>query len=171
MKHLVLVGMMGCGKSTVGKELQILSHRLFYDTDQFIENMEETSISEIFAAKGEAYFRQLERKVLYDLLPLSPSIIGTGGGIFANQELRERLLRDTRVYYLQTDPQILYSRVCRDDSRPLLTSQDMMETIERILQDREPFYRMAHVVVSTNNRSPADVSAQIWQHYQQEAAE
>lgn len=171
MKHLVLVGMMGSGKSTVGRELQILSHRVFYDTDQLIENMEEMPVAEIFGAKGEAYFRLVERKVIYDLLPLSSSIISTGGGTFMNQETRERLLRDARVYYLQTDASIIYSRVCSDDTRPLLTGIDMMETITRLLQDREPFYRLAHATVSTNNRRPSDIAAEIWRNYQQESVE
>ena len=127
-----LIGMMGCGKSTVAK---LLSDRLCFqllDTDSLIVNRENQSINEIFQNKGEGYFRHLESEILTEVLAVDNSVISTGGGI-VKSEANILLLKDKSiVFYLKADENILYERVKNNSERPLLNTEDMFLKIKTL---------------------------------------
>lgn len=165
VKHLVLVGMMGSGKTTVGKRLQERTGRVFYDTDAWVEREEKMPITEIFWAKGEAYFRRCESKAIDEVLALPASIIATGGGAFINRENREKLLEKAVVFYLKAEPRTLNIRVNGDDTRPLLAGVDGLAMLTEILMNREPFYALAHYVVKTDDQAVDGIADEILKHF------
>jgi shikimate kinase len=159
MTHLVLVGMMGAGKSTVGR---IVAHRLerpFLDSDQVIEERTGRTVREIFATAGEQAFRDLETAVLAEALASEePSVIAAAGGVVLSPQNRE-LLRagDARVVWLLADPSLLLDRVRSGMHRPLL-DDDPAATLQRMWDEREPLYReVADAIVSVDHRTVADV--------------
>jgi shikimate kinase len=164
MRHIVLVGMMGSGKTTVGRILQRRTQRVLYDTDKVVEEREGKTIPEIFATEGEIYFRKAEAAVIEELTSLPASIISTGGGAFLNPESRQRLLETGIVFYLKANAEILASRVRSGRGRPLLEQADeLVPTIRQMLVQREPVYEESHHVVLTDHRSLDGVVEQILQ--------
>ena len=145
-----LIGMMGCGKSTVAK---LLSDRLCFqllDTDSLIVNRENQSINEIFQNKGEGYFRHLESEILTEVLAVDNSVISTGGGI-VKSEANILLLKDKSiVFYLKADENVLYERVKNNRERPLLNTEDMFLKIKTLLLERNEKYKLAHYVIDAN---------------------
>lgn len=157
--HLVLVGMTGAGKSSVGRVLADRLGRTWVDTDQEIEKVTQKSIREIFLEVGETGFRNIESDVLESVLSaVTPIVISTGGGIILAERNR-LLLRDRarRVVWLMADPSILLDRLQLGMHRPLL-DEDPEGTLSRMWADRESLYReVADVIVSVDGRSVADV--------------
>ena len=154
-RPVVLVGMMGVGKSSVGRKLAGLLHMPFVDADEEIERAAQMSISEIFATYGEPYFRDGERRVIARLLdgPLAErrKIIATGGGAFVNAETRALILRDGIAVWLDSDVDTLVERVGRKDTRPLLRGGNPREIIARRKAEREGAYAQAPIhVMSTS---------------------
>ena len=154
-RPVVLVGMMGVGKSSVGRKLAGLLHMPFVDADEEIERAAQMSISEIFATYGEPYFRDGERRVIARLLdgPLAErrKIIATGGGAFVNAETRALILRDGIAVWLDSDVDTLVERVGRKDTRPLLRGGNPREIIARLKAEREGAYAQAPIhVMSTS---------------------
>jgi shikimate kinase len=152
MKHLVLIGMMGAGKSTVGNFLQKQTRRVLYDSDKLIEQREGMPISEIFGRKGENYFRKIEQEVLFELTALPASIISTGGGAFISPQVRQRLKTKGVVFYLKADPKTLVDRVKGGGGRPLLENadQDLLATLSSLLAARDPYYSKADHIIPTD---------------------
>ncbi len=144
-RPVVLVGMMGVGKSTVGRKLANLLHLPFHDADEAIEEAAQMSVSEIFEKFGEDYFRDGERRVIARLVGEGPSIIATGGGAFCNQETRELILDQAIAVWIDCETQTLVERVSRKDTRPLLRGGDPGEIITRLKAEREPFYAQAPI--------------------------
>jgi shikimate kinase len=146
-RSIVLVGMMGCGKSSVGKRLAQRLDMAFTDADTEIETAAAMTIPDIFAARGEAEFRDGEKRVIARLLGGSPLVLATGGGAFMNAQTREHI-RDRAVsVWLKAELDVLMRRVRKRANRPLLQTQDPEGTMRRLLDQREPVYALADVTV------------------------
>ncbi len=161
--NIVLIGFMGSGKTTVGKYLEEHYGYSFLDTDAYIEEKEGMSISDIFAVKGEEYFRTLETNVLQDFThTLHKTILSTGGGMPLRQENAELLRKIGQVFYLNASANSIYDRVKNDTSRPLLQVDDPYAKICEMLDTRNPIYSdVANVVINTDDRSVSDISREI----------
>jgi shikimate kinase len=146
-RPLVLVGLMGAGKSTVGKRLAARLHLPFVDADHEIEQAAGLSISEIFARFGEAEFRDGERRVIARLIDGRPKVIATGGGAFMQEETRALILERATAIWLDADLDVLADRVSRRDGRPLLKDRDPREVLAELAAVRNPIYALAPIHV------------------------
>jgi shikimate kinase len=147
-RSIVLVGMMGAGKSTIGRRLSARLRLPFLDADSEIELAHAgMTIPEIFAAHGEPYFRDGEARVIARLLDSGPGVIATGGGAFMREETRNRI-RDRAVsIWLKADADIIMRRVKRRADRPLLQTADPAATVGRLIEEREPVYQRANLTI------------------------
>jgi shikimate kinase len=152
-RTLALVGLMGVGKSSIGKRLAYALGLPFRDADEEIELAAGRSVSEIFAELGEPEFRAGERRVIARLLREPPHVLATGGGAFMNPETRALLKEHALVIWLKADIEVLIRRVGRKDTRPLLRDRDPREVLTRLMQERYPAYAEAHVTVETGDSS------------------
>jgi shikimate kinase len=155
-KTLVLVGMMGAGKTSVGRRLASTLGVPFRDADVEIEAAAGCTINEIFERFGEPAFRSGERKVIARLLSDPPHVLAAGGGAFIDAETRERIKERAVSIWLRAPLELLIQRVLRKDTRPLLRNTDSRATLERLLRDREPIYSQADIVVESDE-GPHDV--------------
>ena len=146
-KTVVLVGMMGAGKTAVGKALANLLDVPFLDSDVEIEAAANMSISEIFERDGEAFFRDRESQVIDRLLDGPPGILSAGGGAFLAERNRALITAKGISVWLKADLDLLWSRVKHKDTRPLLRSQDPKATLTELYERRLPFYGMADLAV------------------------
>ena len=156
-RSIVLVGLMGAGKSTVGKRLAGRLHLPFVDADTEIEAAAGMSISEIFASYGEPYFRDGERRVIARLVDGSPKVIATGGGAFVDERTRALVLEQALAVWLDAEVEVLVDRVRRRDTRPLLRDRDPGEVLRELAAVRNPLYALAHVRVPSNH-APHDTT-------------
>ncbi len=146
-RSIVLIGLMGAGKSAIGKRLATRLEIPFTDADQEIEAAAGKTISEIFAEDGEAFFRDGERRVIARLLEGGPKVLATGGGAFMNEETRNRIAASGLSVWLNAGIDILMQRVHRRDNRPLLKTGDPRAVMERLIAERYPVYALADVAV------------------------
>jgi shikimate kinase len=163
-KHIALVGMMGSGKSTVAPLVADALKRSVIEVDALIEKNEGMPIGEIFIAKGEAYFRRVESEFIAKLLAQPASVLSLGGGAFQWEATRELLLKNTVVFYLAAEHQILVERLKSGTAlRPLLNTpgSDLEETIRNLVVQREKNYCLAHYRIETGAHTPADVAKSI----------
>lgn len=163
MKHIILIGFMGCGKSTVGIRLSYRLRRVVEDTDKLIEKRVGRSISDIFKEEGEAAFRQMETKCLQELMTLKDErIISTGGGLPMKIENHELLKRLGTVVYLRISPGGVWERLKNDTTRPLLQCDDPMAKIEELLAKRAPVYEQAaDVILDVDGKTMEEVLAEL----------
>ena len=154
-KPIVLVGLMGAGKSTVGRRLSLRLGLPFVDADTEIETAAGMTVSEIFDKFGEAYFRDGERRVIARLIDGTPKVIATGGGAFINDDTRALILDQALAIWLDAEPSVLVERVARRDSRPLLRDRDPMQVLTELAAKRNPFYAMAPLRV-VSHHAPHD---------------
>ena len=159
-QHIFLVGPMGVGKTTVGRQLAGLLHRPFIDVDAEIESRCGADIPWIFDMEGEKGFRKRESKVLSDIVANNPSsVIATGGGVVLSKKNRQLLQACGQVIYLSASKEQLYERMRRDKSRPLLQVEDREKVIAELLEVRDPLYReVADIVFSAEGGSSAKVA-------------
>ena len=150
-KTLVLVGMMGAGKTSVGRRLANVLGVPFRDADAEIELAAGCTINEIFERFGEPAFRAGERKVIARLLGEPPHILATGGGAFMDQETRARIQEDAISIWLKAPIELLLERVMRKDTRPLLRNTDRRAALERLLKEREPIYAQADITIESDD--------------------
>lgn len=152
-RPVVLVGMMGVGKTSVGRKLASLLRMPFIDADEEIESAAQMSIPEIFERFGEAYFRDGERRVIARLIdgPGTRAVIATGGGAFVNDETRALILERGIAVWLDSDIETLLERVGRKDNRPLLRQGDPREILARLKAERESAYRQAPIHVQSTS--------------------
>ncbi|MDZ4777386.1 MAG: shikimate kinase [Alphaproteobacteria bacterium] len=150
-RPIVLVGLMGAGKTTVGRRLAALLRLPFVDADEEIEKAAGLKIAEIFAMHGEEEFRRGERRVIARLLHGPPQVLATGGGAFMNDETRALVLAHATSVWLRADLDVLMRRVEKRDNRPLLKQGDPRATMERLMAERYPIYGEADLVVDSNN--------------------
>src|SRR5580698_8572233 len=146
-RSIVLVGMMGAGKTSVGRRLATLLHLPFVDADGEIEAGAQMTVPEIFERFGEPYFREGERKVLARLLSEGQKVLATGGGAFMNEATRARIAQSGVSIWLKPDFEVLMRRVRKRSNRPLLQTADPEETLRRLLQERGPVYGLADLTV------------------------
>lgn len=146
-RSIVLVGMMGAGKSTIGRRLAARLRLPFLDADIEIETAASMTIPEIFAAHGEPYFRDGEARVIARLLDNGPSVIATGGGAVMREETRNRIRDKAISIWLKADADVIMKRVKRRADRPLLQTEDPAATINRLLEAREPVYQTADLTI------------------------
>jgi len=159
VSKIILVGMMGAGKTTIGK---LLSNKLgydFVDLDKIIEEKSGVKINTIFEIEGEAGFREREFQVLRDSIEKEKVIISTGGGIVTNEKSRTHLIKNNVfIIYLKANLQTLVSRLKNDNSRPILNVDNKEQVIERILLEREPLYQdLADMAVDSTHMKTIDV--------------
>ncbi len=146
-KTIVLVGMMGAGKTAVGTELARLLSVDFLDSDEEIEKAANMAIAEIFSRDGEPFFRQRETEILARLLNKTPAILSTGGGAFLSAHNRTLISENAVSVWLKVDLELLWSRVKHKNTRPLLQTTDPYKTLQGYLEDREDSYRISDCVV------------------------
>src|SRR6266436_338086 len=147
-RSVVLVGMMGAGKSTIGRRLAARLRLPFVDADMEIEAAHAgMTIPEIFAAHGEPYFRDGEARVIARLLDGGPTVLATGGGAFMREETRNRIRDKAVSIWLKADADIIMRRVKRRADRPLLQTADPAATVGRLIREREPVYQNADLTI------------------------
>jgi shikimate kinase len=146
-RSVVLVGMMGAGKSTIGRRLSARLGMPFLDADAEIEAAAGMSIPDIFESRGEADFRDGEARVIARLLDSGPAVLATGGGSFMRQETRDRIGGKAVSIWLKVDADIIMRRVKRRSDRPLLQTADPEATVGRLISEREPVYRQADLTI------------------------
>lgn len=150
-RSLVLVGLMGCGKTSVGRRLAQALELPFVDADEEIERAAGKPIVDIFQEHGEAHFRDGERKVIARLLGEGPQVLATGGGAFMSSETRERIKEHGISIWLKAELPVLMKRVMRRDNRPLLKTEDPEGRMRQLITERYPVYAEADVIVESRD--------------------
>ncbi len=160
--NIVLIGMMGSGKSTVGRELsRQLPDFNYTDIDAEIEKSTQKKISEIFLRHGEPFFRMLEKEKIKKFCKENNYIISAGGGAFENEENRKLMLETSHVIYLKATPEAIYERIKQENHRPLLKKNFSVEKITSIMQLREKNYEKADITIDTTGKTPQDIVKEI----------
>lgn len=154
---IVLIGLMGAGKSTVGRRLAARLALPFVDADSEIETAAGMSITDIFDRFGEAHFRDGERRVISRLIDGQRKVIATGGGAFLHGETRHLILTQALAIWLDADPRVLAERVRRRDTRPLLRGRDALAALLELAEQRNPIYALAPIRIASG-QSPHDVT-------------
>lgn len=152
MQNIALIGFMGSGKTTIGKEL---AHQLgwtFWDSDRLIQDTEKCAIPEIFEKYGEAYFRQCERTILTEVAGFKKIVLATGGGLPIGDENWEILNRYFLTVYLKVDFQVLCKRIMGDKNRPLLRKYPSIRKLKELYDYRLRWYERAHVIIDTTHK-------------------
>ena len=150
-KTIALVGLMGVGKSSIGRRLATALNMTFRDADEEIERAAGRSIPEIFAQFGEPFFRDGERRVIARLLDEPPHVLATGGGAFTDEDTRRTIREKAISVWLKADLNILAARVGRRDTRPLTSGKDPMAVLQAQAQARYPQFATADIVVETGD--------------------
>ncbi len=161
LENIALIGFMGTGKSSVGRQVAAQLHFQFVDTDELIESRVGQTISTIFAQAGEAAFRKIEKQIVAELSQSKKTVISTGGGLAANDANLESLKQHALVVCLWASPELIWERVRSQTHRPLLQDPDPLEKIRQLLAVREPFYKKADVLVNTDRRPIKEVAQQV----------
>jgi len=146
---IVLVGMMGAGKTSIGRRLANLLRLPFLDADSEIEKAANLSIAEIFAKHGEADFREGEKRVVARLLGSGPAVLATGGGAYMSEETRERCRAEGVTIWLKADAPVLLDRVRKKGNRPLLDRPNPEAVMRQLLAEREPIYGLADITIAS----------------------
>jgi shikimate kinase len=146
-RSVVLVGMMGAGKSTIGRRLAARLRMRFLDADAEIEAAAGMSIPDIFESRGEPDFRDGEARVIARLLDSGPAVLATGGGAFMRKETRDRIRGKAISIWLKVDADVIMRRVKRRSDRPLLQTVDPEATVGRLISEREPVYQQADLTI------------------------
>jgi shikimate kinase len=148
-RSVVLVGMMGAGKSSVGRRVALRLGIPFVDADTEIEKAAGMAITDIFAIRGEAEFRAGEARVILRLLEGGPQVLATGGGAFVNPDTRAAIAAKGISIWLKAEPDVLMKRIKRRQDRPLLHTADPAATLRKLLEEREPVYALADLTVQS----------------------
>ena len=161
--NIILIGFMGCGKSSVGIRLSYQLRRTMIETDKWIEQRQKKTISQIFQESGEEAFRQMETECLKELIRTADrQIISVGGGLPMREENHELLKELGRVFYLKVTPETVYERVKNDTTRPLLQVEDPMERIRTLMEKRAPVYEAcADVILEASDLTLEEITEKI----------
>lgn len=157
-RSIVFVGLMGAGKTVIGRRVAEMLGLPFIDSDHEIEDVSRMTVADLFSAYGEAEFRALERRVIARLLKTGPRVVSTGGGAFINPATRRAVARRGVSVWLKADLPTLVERVGRKTTRPLLNNNDPEAVLSRLMEERYPLYAQADTVVNSRNE-PKDVIA------------
>jgi len=151
-KNICIMGLMGSGKSIIGRDLSKYLKLNFYDTDKEIEIMTKKSISKIFKEDGESYFRDIEEKKCIELLANENCVISLGGGSIINKKIRNSIRKNSYSIYLQVKLENLLNRIRSSNKRPLINKKiDKREILENLYNNRRKFYEKADFIVNNNN--------------------
>lgn len=170
-RSIVLVGLMGCGKSSVGKRLASRLGMPFLDADEEIERAAGKSINDIFAEHGEAHFREGERKVIARLLSSGPQIIATGGGAYMNPETRAKVTENAISVWLKAELPVLLRRVSKLDTRPLLRTGNPETIMQKLIDERYPVYASADITVESRDEPHEVIVSEIVQQLSRRLSE
>ena len=151
-KNICIIGLMGSGKSIIGKDLSEYLNLKFYDTDKEIELKTNKTISKIFEEQGEPYFRKIEEKMCIKLLSQNNCVISLGGGSIINRNIRNEIKQNSYSIFLKVKLSNLLKRLKTSKKRPLLNNKiDKKETLKNLFEDRRKFYERADFIVNNNN--------------------
>lgn len=169
--NIVLIGFMGCGKSSVGRRLAALTGYRFVDTDELIVQNEDCTISEIFSAAGEQVFRDIEQHVIGELVDSRNIVLATGGGAILREANRNAFRKIGVVVWLDADSESLFERATRSHRRPLLQTSEPRKTFDHLLALRRPIYEeTADLRLDSTNLSHDDVAQRIFNEVKKHVA-
>ncbi|HUJ17824.1 MAG TPA: shikimate kinase [Nitrospirota bacterium] len=160
-KNIILTGFMGVGKTSVGTGLAKDVGYQFVDTDLLIEADQKMSVTEIFSTKGEPFFREVESRVIGEVLQRESQVVSTGGGAVLRDSNREAFKKAGFVVCLTARPEVIFERVRHETHRPLLRTEDPLAKIGELLESRAPFYAQADAVIDTSEKSVEAVITEI----------
>lgn len=161
-ENIFLIGLMGAGKSTIGRQLAARTGKQFMDSDKEIEQRTGATIELIFEIEGEQGFRERESRVIEELTENSGIVLATGGGAVLSADNREWLKQRGTVVYLNTSPEVLHARTANDQNRPLLQTGDKYGRLIELLAERDPLYRRtADLIVDTEGLSARQIVGKI----------
>jgi shikimate kinase len=160
-KNIILTGFMGVGKTSIGTRLAEDLGYTFVDTDTLIETDQKTTITEIFSTYGEPYFRDVETRIIRQVLEGEDQVISTGGGAVIRDENREAFKRAGLVVCLTAEPEVILERIKHETHRPLLQTPDPLAKIKELLGNREKFYHQADLIIDTSHKSVDDAVTEI----------
>lgn len=159
---VVLTGMMGSGKTTLGKELAKNLKIDFFDADKEIEKFTNMTIPTIFKKKGEIFFRKIEEKICIDLINNEKKVVSIGGGAFLNNKIRQHILKNSKSIWIHTNLDTIVKRIKSSKNiRPMLDYSKLEKSIESIFKKREPIYKLADITIQTSNKNKAAIVAEI----------
>ena len=164
-KNLVLTGMMGVGKSTIGKILAKKLKYNFFDVDKLIESKEKMSINLIFKTKDEKYFRKIEKEITLPILKRNNSVISMGGGAFLSKSIREESRKNSISFWLDVEIDELTKRLKRTRKRPLLLKKNINATIREIFFKRKKFYKEADFKIKCDSLKSKEIVKKILDAY------
>ena len=164
-KNLALTGMMGVGKSTVGRALSARLLMQFSDVDQIIERQLNMDIHEIFREKGETFFRKLEEKITIQEAKRKNTVISLGGGAFMNSKIKKNILFNCKSFWLDLDVKFLKKRLVKSKKRPLLVKKNLEETLEKIYEERKDTYADANYRIDCEKLSTKSITNKIIKIY------
>lgn len=162
IENIVLVGLMGSGKTTIGKQLSKKLKKLFIDTDLLIKQKTGVDITTIFELEGEDGFRLRETNLLHELLLEHDKVIATGGGIVLLEANWKLLQKIGKIIYLKADPNDLAIRLRQDKSRPLIQNVDLLKKLNTLFEERDSLYKsLANYIIETKNKRVIDINEEI----------
>lgn len=150
-RSIIFVGLMGAGKTAIGRKVAAMLSLPFIDSDQEIESVSRMTVPELFERYGEPEFRALEQRVILRLLENGPQVLSTGGGAFMNAQTREAIASHGVSVWLKADLDLLMERVSKKQNRPLLKNPDPRGVLERLMSERYPVYATADITVPTRD--------------------
>ena len=165
-KSLVLTGMMGVGKSTLGKVLSLKLNSKFIDVDKLIEKREKMSIQNIFKSKDEKYFREIEEKITLEVLDTFPAVIALGGGAFINRNIRDKVLKRSISFWLDSNINTLLKRMSNKKKRPLIDKKSPKAELTKLYAKRKDAYKMADHKIDCSKYTKNEIIKQILKVYE-----
>ena len=165
-KNLVLTGMMGVGKSSIGKELSQRLNMEFKDVDTIIENKLSSTISEIFEKKGEDYFREIEEKESIDILNKKNFVVALGGGAFINEKIRKEINKNCVSFWLDLDIKIIFQRIKDSMKRPLLNNNTSELSIKKLYEGRKKIYSLSDFRIDCNSKTKNKIIEEVLGFYE-----
>lgn len=160
-RSIVFVGLMGAGKTAIGRKVATMLSLPFMDSDQEIESVSRMTVPELFERYGEPEFRALEQRVILRLLESGPQVLSTGGGAFMNAQTREAIAAHGVSVWLKADLDLLMERVSKKQNRPLLKSPDPRAVLERLMGERHPVYATADMTVETRDDRKEVIASEV----------
>jgi shikimate kinase len=160
-RSIVFVGLMGAGKTAIGRKVAGALGLPFTDSDQEIETVSRMTIPELFERYGEPEFRALEQRVILRVLENGPQILSTGGGAFMNEQTRQAIHEHGVSIWLKADLEVLFARVSKKQNRPLLKTADPRASLERLMAERYPVYAKASMTVPTRDDRKEVIAAEV----------
>ncbi|RWC96733.1 MAG: shikimate kinase [Mesorhizobium sp.] len=160
-RSIVFVGLMGAGKTAIGRKVAAMLSLPFIDSDQEIESVSRMTVPELFERYGETEFRALEQRVILRLLENGPQVLSTGGGAFMNAQTREAIAGHGVSVWLKAELDLLMERVSKKQNRPLLKSPDPRAVLERLMGERYPVYATSDVTVPTRDDRKEVIAAEV----------